>query len=81
MSAQKEKKDMSLSELIEKEYLSCMHKPGTHSKTKARDVFNELCNDYFLNGSFDSFCKKQYEQIIKKSAHIIKPIKSARKWI
>ena len=57
---------MSLSELIEKEYLSGMYKPGTHSKTKARDVFNELCNDSFLNGSFDSFCKKQYEQIIKK---------------
>ena len=69
---------MSLSELIEKEYLSGIYKPGTHSKTKARDVFNELCNDSFLNGSFDAFCKKQYEDVIKQECPYNKPHKVCR---
>ena len=60
-------KPRSLVDLIEKEYLPTIFKPGIHAKTKSRHVFSELCNDNFLNGTFDEFCKKQYEDVIKKN--------------
>ena len=67
-------------DLIETDYLLGMYKLGTHNKTKARHVFHELVNDNFLNGAFDDFIKKQYEDIIKKYVHIIKRIEYAKKW-
>ena len=77
VSAQ-EGKIRSLSKIIEKEYLSVTHKSGMHSTTKARHVFQELCNDSFLNGKFDDFCKKQYEDIIKKECPYNKAHKVCR---
>ena len=55
-----------LVDLIKTDYLLGMYKLGTHNKTKARHVFHELVNVIFLNGAFDDFSKKQYEDIIKK---------------
>ena len=62
----KEVKSKSLVDLIEKEYLREKIQPGVHNKTKARNVFNKLCNDKFLKGSFDTFCKEQYKNVVKK---------------
>ena len=55
-------KKMSLCDLIEKEYLSGIFKPGTHSTTKASHVFNELWTNNFLNGAFDKIAKQEFEK-------------------
>ena len=49
-------KPRSLVDLIEKEYLPTIFKPGIHAKIKSRHVFKELCNDKCLKGTFDEFC-------------------------
>ena len=77
VSAQ-ERKSRSLREITETDYLSVTHKSSTHSNTKARHVFQELCIDSFLNGSFDEFCKKQYKDIIKKECPYNKAHKVCR---
>ena len=58
----KKVKSKSLVDLIEKDYLPGTFQPGVHNKTMACKVFNKLCNDKFLKGSFDKFCKDQYEK-------------------
>ena len=55
-------KKMSLCDLIEKEYLSGIFKPGIHSRTKASHVFNELWTNNFLNGALDKIAKQEFEK-------------------
>ena len=76
----KEVKNKSLVDLIEKEYLRENFQPGVHNKTKARDVFNKLCNDKFLKGSFDTFCKEQYENVVKKECPYNSAPAFCKKW-
>ena len=66
----------SLKDLIEKDYLAHLYKPGIHNKTKASHVFNNLCTSTFLNGAFNTYCKKEYKEIIRKQcpynkAHLV----------
>ena len=66
----------SLKDLIEKDYLAHLYKPGIHNKTKASQVFNNLCTSTFLNGAFNTYCKKEYKEIIRKQcpynkAHLV----------
>ena len=66
LKSTKKVKVKSLVDIIENECLPGKFQPNVHNKKKARNVFNKLCNNKFLEGSFDKFCKVQYEKIVKK---------------
>ena len=64
---QHEEVNMALPTYIEQHYLRLQLKNWTHSSTKAAHIFNELCTSTFLNGKFEDFCKKEFEDIIRKN--------------
>ena len=41
-------------------------------------MFNEVCTSTFLNGKFKDFCKKEFEDIIRKSNPLNQPHRVAK---